>query len=173
MASNNKGLRNYSLTEEEYELTRKAYSFANSKRMSGKNNPMYGKSAIKGKHIHSEEFKQDLSKRFSGKGNPMYGKSPLAKLTEEELKNYKNNLSIKTKERYSNLSEEEYKKLCASVSGANNGMYGKYGVSSKSVKVKCIETDKIYCSISDAERKTGIKGIKIASKTGSIAGGYH
>lgn len=97
MSSSNRGLRDYNLTPEEYDLTRKAYSIANSKRMSGKGNPMYGKSAIKGKHIHSDKFKKDLSARVSGKNNPMYGKSFLDKMSDDEITNYKNKLSISAK----------------------------------------------------------------------------
>lgn len=50
---------------------RKRPEFA--EKIKGENNPMYGKSAMKGKH-HSEETKRKMSESKSGKNNPMYGK---------------------------------------------------------------------------------------------------
>lgn len=52
-------------------------------------------------------------------------------------------------------------------------MYGKYGRSKNSVKVRCVETNEEFVSISDAVRKTKISSIKKALKSGSCAGGYH
>ena len=71
------------------------------------------------------------------------------------------------------LSEEEYEKRCEERRGSKNGMFGRYGVSPRSVRVKCVETGEIFVSISDAERKKDIVGVKDASKIGGLAGGYH
>lgn len=172
MGQNNRGLRDYILTPEGYEKTRIAYSIANSKRVSGKGNPMYGKSAIKGKHIHSDEFKQKLSARVSGKNNPMC-------IHHDEIftDKYKSEMSerarICAKKYWDNISDEEYKIRCLERTGSKNGMYGKYGRSKNSVKVRCVETNEEFVSISDAVRKTKISSIKKALKSGSCAGGYH
>lgn len=85
-----------------------------SERSSGKNNPMYGKSAMLGKH-HTEETKKKLSeimnskkmnKRLSnaskGKNNPMYG----VRLPESILeKKRKKVLCIETNVIYNSLKE--------------------------------------------------------------------
>ena len=70
-----------------------------SKKTSGKNNPMYGKS-------HSEESKRKMSISTSGIKNPMYGKIGI------DNPNYGKKKSEETKEK---------------MRGLNNPMYGKYG----------------------------------------------
>ena len=100
-------------------------------KMSGKNNPFYGKhhseetliklrgenNPMYGKH-YSEEERQKMSERMKGKNNPFYGKHH-----SEETKQ---KISIKN----SNPPLERRKKISehhADVSGENNPMYGKRG----------------------------------------------
>jgi G:T-mismatch repair DNA endonuclease (very short patch repair protein) len=63
-------------------------------RLSGENNPFYGKK-------HSKEFKERLSKERKGKwclgkDNPMYGKNIKDYMTVEEYEDWKNKISIST-----------------------------------------------------------------------------
>ena len=52
-----------------------------SKKMSGENNPMYGK-----KRIHSKKARELKSKSMKGKNNPMYGKKSPCRLTIQKIK---------------------------------------------------------------------------------------
>lgn len=163
MGQNNKGLRP-KLTPEEYEKAKVAFIKAASLNNAGEKNPMYG--------VHRYgEANPNFGKKHPGMGtgskNSMYGKH--YKHTKETCLKIAN----KTTETWASYTEEEYKNRCAKVAGQNNGMYGKYGLSKRCVQVKCVETNEIYASILDAERKTGCTGIKVASKTGKTAGGYH
>ena len=134
--------------------------------ISGKNHPMYGKH-------HSDESKKKISKsrkgkctglknymyqnhRFAGKNHPMYGKH----LSEEVKK------KISESEKGKVVSKETRKKLSQAGKGNNNS--GK--------PVKCIETDIIYKSASEAERQTKINRQSIArccKKEYNTAGNLH
>ena len=146
---NNGDQRNYEITAIEYEEARIAYSQICSVRMSGENNPMYGKvSAMYGKH-HTEEAKRKLSEARKGENNPMYGRSG------ENAPNYRKQ-----------WSDESRQKLSIANSGENHAMYGKHHSEetkrkmSESRKDKrmviCTTTGIIYESISAASRQTGI-----------------
>lgn len=103
-----------------------------SKRFSGKNNPMYGKSARKGKHwsvehkeklskiMNSPEVHKKLSNANKGKNNPMYG----VRLPEYILeKKRKKVLCIETNKVYNSLKEasEETNISIACLSETCNG----------------------------------------------------
>ena len=148
-AMNNNDQRNYEITAEEYEEARIAYSKAFSKRISGKNNPMYGKvGAMYGKH-HTEEAKRKLSEAHKGKNNPMYGRS--GELSPSYGRQW---------------SEESKAKLSAANSGKNHPMFGKHLSEEMRKKLSdarkdkkpviCITTGVIYESLTDASRQTGI-----------------
>ena len=96
-----KGQKRYELTPEEYEEARIALSKNSKERMTGKNNPNYGKhlsdktrkkmsAAQKGENhpfygkCHSEETRQKLSEANTGENNPMYGKHH-TKETKEKI----------------------------------------------------------------------------------------
>ena len=163
MGQSNKSKRD-GITADEYEIARKAYSKANSLNNTGENNGMFG--------VH--RFGKDnpnYGKKHPGMGvgskNGMWGKHPI--FSDER----NNKISEKHKQLWNNYSEEEYEKRCEERRGSKNGMFGRYGVSPRSVGVRCVETGEEFVSISDAERNKGIVGVKAASKIGGLAGGYH
>ena len=86
-----------------------------SNRMSGENNPSFGKHRNYKKSVHSEEWKNHLREKYKGEGNPMYGK----KVSEETR--LKLSLSLKGRPQ----SEETRKKRSESLKGEKNPMYGK------------------------------------------------
>lgn len=129
------------LNKEVSEETRKKLS----KKLSGKNNPMYGR-------IMSDENKKKMSIRNKGKNNPMYGKSArIGKHHTEE-----------TRKKLSKImnSPEVHKKLSEASKGKNNPMYGvrlpEYILEKKRKKTICIETNTIYNSLKEASEKTNI-----------------
>jgi hypothetical protein len=96
-----KELRNIKINSITYGKLKEDFSKLASKRHSGTNNPMYGKSN-KG-YKHTEQHKEYFKSLMSGTKNPMYGKH----------------------------HTETYKKLMSNrMSGSNNPMYGKVGKSS-------------------------------------------
>lgn len=129
----------HKISMEEYGKLKKQLSLLISKRMSGENNPMYGK-----KRILSEETKRKISESTKGKNNPMYGKG-------YKLKGRK-------------FSEEHRKKIGNAVRGEKNGMYGKTGAENPfygrhhaessilkfSTPLHDLTTGKYYKSIKDA-----------------------
>lgn len=161
---------NRELTSEEFEEARILFGRLQKGMHSGEKNPMYGKSGKDspnyGKH-HTEETKRKISNSHKGR-----------------------HLSEETKKKLSELnkgkkhSEESKKKMSQSRTGQMNWNYGKH-LSEKTKKkigmansksVRCIETDKIYKSTIDAEKKTGINkhGIrKVCNGKHKTAGGYH
>lgn len=115
------------------------------KKLSGKNNPMYGK------HM-SEENKKRMSERNKGKNNPMYGKSAMlgkhhTEETKEKLRKKMNSIEV-------------HKKLSEASKGKNNPMYGvrlpESILEKKRKKVLCIETGIIYNSLTEASKKENI-----------------
>lgn len=138
---------------------------------------------------HNEETKRKISKAVSGERNPMYGV-----ILPKECRGM---LGKKhTSEAKKKMSESR-----PDVSGENNPMYGKYGrdnpnygkrrteeqkakMRKASPRVKRVrqrnaitrETIKVYYSISEASRQTGIARSNISSclnnKGRSTAGGY-
>lgn len=85
----------YRVSAEEYEEARKSYAVMMSKRMSGENNPNFGKTM-------SERQKKNMSEklkgRFAGQNNPNYGNH---KLSGENHWNYGKHLSNETKQKQS------------------------------------------------------------------------
>lgn len=95
--SNNKREHSFPLSSKQYESLKEANSKTHSERMSGENNPFYGKD-------HSDEFKQWSSQKHKGK-----------KLSEEQIENIKRiNTGLKR-------SEETKKKM----GKAKKGKYSK------------------------------------------------
>lgn len=134
-----------------YSISRKLYSEEQSKRISGKNNPMYGKThteeaklkiskankgkipSNKGKPLSIEQ-KNKISKATSGKNNPMYGKTHTeeTKLKQSNAKLGKPNIKLQGKIK----SESHRKKL----SEANKGK-----LFSEERKLKLKQIPKITC----------------------------
>ena len=85
----------YRVSAEEYEEARKSYAIMMSKRMSGENNPNFGKKM-------NEEQKKNMSEklkgRFAGKNNPNYGNHKFAR---ENHWNYGKHLDNETKQKQS------------------------------------------------------------------------
>lgn len=135
------------------------------KKLSGKNNPMYGK------HM-TEENKKKMSERNKGKNNPMYGRSA----------NKGRHLTEEQKQKLSKImnSSEVHKKLSQANSGKNNPMYGvrlpEEILAKKRKKVLCIETNIEYKSIAEASIKMKINATCISACCNGkqkTAGKYH
>lgn len=122
------------LNDDEINEIAKRNSELQSKRVSGENNPMYGKH-------HTEESKRKNSEHNKGKSagekNPMYGvhmcgeKSPRWGAT---------------------ISEEQKKK-------ASNSMKGRYdyGKNPRAIKIKCLNTNQIFSCLKEAAKWCGLK----------------
>ena len=158
------------------EVTRKKLSELNK----GENNSMYGKYGEShpsyGRH-HTEEAKKKISEANKGK-----------KFTEE----HKRNLSEAMKRRYvdkenhpfygKHHTEETKRKLSESHKGKqvgkDNPFYGKKhteeSLEKMSKKVRCIETNTVYKSVSYAQKELGICHISdVCYGKRKTAGGYH
>lgn len=118
-----------------------------SERMSGKNNPTYGRKL-------TDEQKEHLSKINSGELNPRYGKSK-SKIEKEKitqgLKKYfeTHDGSFLGKKH----TKEAKNKISKKNSGKNNGMYGK--------KVKHTQETKDAISKKNSGKKNGMYGKKV------------
>mgnify|MGYP001085151749 CR=1 FL=1 len=161
----------YHITAEEYEEVRKAYSKTMSKcmkeRMSGENNPMYGKcgelNPMYGIHRYGEE-------------NPMFGKqhSEKAKNKMKDSWDYDKHFNQKTRE-----------KLSKSNGGENNPMFGKAHTEEAKKKnmmsqktrrsVICEETGQKYNSQNEVAKKLNINvgSVSYAIKHHNVLFGYH
>ena len=129
-------------------------------------------SQINVKRWSNPEEHRKMSERTSGKNNPMYG----TKLTDEHKQKLKEGFAKVTfvgKRGEDNpmygkhLSEEQKKKISERNRGANNG---------RARRVMCVETQKIYGSLREAFRDTGIKHSSISSACmgkSKTSGGYH
>jgi group I intron endonuclease len=73
---------------------------------------------ISGYHIHSDEYKRDLSLKYSGTKNPCYGK----KASEYTIELMKINHVGMSGKNHNSITKE---KISDKNSGSNNGMYGK------------------------------------------------
>lgn len=108
----------YELTPEEYEEARKALSETLKDKLTGENNPHYGKR-------HSEETKRIISEKIKAimqipENNPWYGKHP----TEEMLQKMRES----QRKRFSNPEEREKisKALKGKYCGENHPWYGRH-----------------------------------------------
>ena len=100
----------------------------------------------------------EMSKRFSGENNPMFGR----KLSEAHKKAFveagqkavRPSMKGENNPRYgTHLSEEEKRKIGDANRGGNNG---------RAKAVLCVETNRIYASVRDAFRETGVHFSSIA-----------
>ena len=108
---------------------------------------------------HSDEYKAWKSVSMKGKSNPMYGKSPTDYMTEEQISEWKNNLSKAKKgkdfrkEKSQEELEEWNKKIGKAIIGENNGMYGKRGIDSPIAKsVICLTTKRIFHTVTEGAK---------------------
>lgn len=96
-------------------------------------------------HKVSDEIKEILRNKNLGENNPMFGKIPW------------------------NKGKKMNEKICQKMSAIKKGK-----ISPKRKKVLCIEKNKIYNSIAEAEMLTGIKNIsRCCLGNTKKAGGYH
>ena len=128
----------------------------------GENHPNYGKNL-------SEEHKKNISNALSGQNNPNYGKS----MSEEQRKRISEANKGKVR------SDDFKKKVSESMKGRKHSEESKRKMSEaqKNKKIiRCVETNKVYTSITSAERETGIARSMISnvcSGKQKTAGGYH
>ena len=157
--------RHYEITAEEYEEAKIAFSKMMSIKMSGSGNPMYGKSAMRGKHL-SDESKEKLRLQRIGDKNPMYGK------LGEKAPNYGKRMSEESRKKLSeanigenhpmygkNHSEETKRKMSEARQGFRQSDETKKKISDSRKDKKpiiCLNTGVIYESITYASKKTGI-----------------
>lgn len=150
----------YEITAEEYEEIKTCYSAMCAVRYLGENNPCYGRK-------HTEEEKKKMNKphlSIRGENHPMYGKHPSSKTLDLLSEKAKNRLKDKN-------NHPMYGKTMSEKSKNKNMM------SQKTRKpVICIETNVIYFSVREAERKTGVHQahiIECCKGKKQTAGGYH
>ena len=126
-----------------------------SERVSGENNPMFGRQ-------HTEEWKQNMSERMSGESHPLYGTHH----TEEWCREHSERMSgeshpmfgkthseeSKQKNREAHLgkthTEESKKKMSKARSGKNNPL---------ARKVICVTTNEIFDTLKEGADKYNIK----------------
>lgn len=182
----------------EYEEARKSYSKMCKKIYSGKNNPNYGRK-------HTEEERKLMSNnhgRYFGKSNHFYGK----KHTEETRKKMKTNNTKKKKvicienglifdslqeaSDYIGIAKQSISKCCNGKQKTCGGYHWCFlneynpetyiinfsNTNNNTKRVICIETQYIYNSINEANKKTGIYPScigKVCNGKQKTAGGYH
>jgi len=139
------------------------------------NDDKYGYNLETGGNLNkeiSEKTKKKISKRVSGKNNPMYGRSAMLGKhhTEETKKILRKKMN----------SYEVHQKLSEKNKGKNNPMYGvrlpENILEKKRKKVLCVETGKIYNSLTEASKEEKIN-ISCLSETCNgkqkTSKGYH
>ena len=160
------------VTPEEYEEAKVAFAQIHSQRMTGENNPMYGKN-------HSQETRNKISAgrigKYAGENNPNYGKP----LSEEQ----KQRLSKKAKERFQNpanhpmygkhLTEDAKRKIGESKNGRycgeNHPMYGKHY--SEEVKKRMSESHKGQVPYNKGKSMSEVQKKKLSeAKNGKYSG---
>lgn len=169
---NNKQLRNYSVSAEDYEEAKKRNSIILSEMYKAENNPFYGKhfsdETIKqmseqkrgennhfyGKH-HTDKTRKDLSEKLSGENNPNYGKHRSDETKEKISKANKGRVVSeesrnKMREAWKHrkpISQETRNKLKTATSGKNNP---------RAKAVYCFELDEYFWGAKEVENKYGI-----------------
>lgn len=137
--------RDYEVTAEDYELSRKLFSEVASKHFQGENNPMFDVHRYGKDNPNYGKKHPGLS---AGCKNGMYGKH-YSKTEEQRVLH-----SLKAKQYWNSIDEDTYKQRCYKVSGKNNGMYGK--TSPRAVSVECLELGVVFHSLTEAEQITRI-----------------
>lgn len=100
----------------------------------------------------------EMSKRFSGKNNPMYGKKMSEAHKRALIEGSRNAVRIpRTGEKNSMFGKHHSESAKSKISKANTG-----GNNGRAKKVLCIETKRVYDSVKDAFRDTGIHFSSIA-----------
>lgn len=136
------------------------YKLKMSESLRGEKHPMYGKH-------HTEETKRKMSESTSGEKHPMYGKH----LKEETKK------KLSESHKRENLSEETLNKMRLARMGKSLSESTKRKlIESNRKKVMCVETGKIYDSVTPAASDVGCYGTNISAVlNGRInrAAGYH
>ena len=162
---------NFTMSEE----SRKKISDANK----GEKNANYGispKDRMDKDTYQKWLHKQQTNKPY-GKDNPQYGISPKERMSEDVyqqwlIKRKENALKGQEHPMYGVSPQERMDKE------TYEGWLEKMKNPSKSISVKCIETEKIYKSSREAERETGIGHSSIMKSCASedhsvLAGGFH
>lgn len=145
------------LTEEEAKLLEQMYIV-----LYNTNNPEYGYNQTLGGdgclgYEHTEEHKAKLKEQYKGEGNPFYGKHH-----SQETLDYWKETRKKGEEhhRYGTKQSEEAKEK---------------NRKAHEIKVICIETNKIFDSLTKAGESIGVSrhAIRQAIKRNGKSGGYH
>ncbi len=152
------------------------------------NHPCYGYNIQSGGLLGStfnEESKQRMSEKRRGENHYCYGKPR----SEETKKKISESLKGENHPMYGKrLSEEARKKISEYTSGKNNPMYGKRHTEETKEKIRqarlgkntspsravyCIELDKKWDSMTQAEKETGAWGIYLVLKGERKSAGKH
>lgn len=148
------------------------------------NNPCYGYNIQNGGlsgNTWSEEHRKKMSERQKGKNSYHYGK----KRSVETRKRISESLKGENNPNYGKeIPEETRKKIGESLKGEKNPMYGKHHTEEAKEKIRqsntgrgrsvyCIELDKQWDSMAQAEKETGAYGIYLVLQGRQHYAGRH
>lgn len=168
------------VSADDYSEAKNRFAKIQRERMSGENNPGYGKH-------RSEETKKKIGLANSGEKSGNYGRKRTEEEKQKQSNTFKSNYvktnhpqygkhpSIATRAKLSEAgkgktkTEEHKKKIGLAHIGTNNGNEGaKHG---RARKVKCIETQKVFGCLKDAGLWAGLHGQDPGASIGSCANG--
>lgn len=136
--------------------------------------------AIHYKCLNSPEAREKKSKKFSGKNNPCFGKTPREWMDEAVYKKWVEDKSRRLKlnnPMKNGHTEESKQKISIAMKGEKNPFYGKHHTNEvkqylseirtgaknpNAVKVKCLNNNKVYSTITQAAKELKVDGSAIS-----------